>query len=163
MADGGQAQIRAARPEDYAALCALWKEVDDLHARLLPGYFKRSARPPRRRDEVERILRAPDEALLVADGGGVVMGLVHVQIYDTPAVAMMVPKRRAHIDNLVVDGEHRRKGVGTRLLEAAATWARSRGAEDLLLTVWEGNEEAVLFYKKCGFAPVNAVLGKPLR
>ncbi len=159
-----QAHIRNARSEDYAALCALWKAVDDLHARLLPGYFKRSARPPRRRDEVERLLRAPDEALLVAEAEeGRVVGLVHVQIYDTPAVAMMVPKRRAHIDNLVVDEGQRRQGIGSRLLDAAADWARGRGAEDLLLTVWEGNDDALRFYEKLGFAQVNTVLGRPLR
>jgi diamine N-acetyltransferase len=157
--------VRSARSEDYAALCVLWKAVDDLHARLLPGYFKRSAKPPRRRDEIERILRAPDEAVFVAeiDAGGAVVGLVHVQIYDTPAIAMMVPKRRAHIDNLVVDEGHRRQRFGTRLLDAAASWARQHGAEDLLLTVWEGNDDALRFYEKAGFGPINAVLGRALR
>lgn len=152
--------LRPARSDDYAALCALWKIVDELHARLLPGYFRRSPRPTRAREEVEKILRAPDETIVVAEADGAVIGLVHVQIYDTPPVASMVPKRRAHIDNLVVDLAARRRGVGRRLLEAATVWSRARGAEELLLTVWEGNDEATRFYEAVGFGRVNTVLGR---
>jgi ribosomal protein S18 acetylase RimI-like enzyme len=156
--------IRPAREADYIALCSLFKAVDELHARLLPSYFKRSPRPPRTREEIDKILRAPDETILSAvDGEGYVIGLVHVQIYDTPAVAMMVPKRRAHIDNLVVDEGVRRRGLGRRLLQTAAEWSRARGAEELLLTVWEGNEAAYGFYEKMGFSRINTVLGRSLR
>jgi ribosomal protein S18 acetylase RimI-like enzyme len=156
--------IRPARDGDFHELCALFKAVDDLHARLMPTYFRRSGRPPRGRDDIERILRAPDETILAAEqpGAGVV-GLVHVQIYDTPPVATMVAKRRAHIDNLVVDGQFRRRGTGRGLLEAAGEWARARGAEDLVLTVWAGNEDALRFYETLGFARVNTVLGRSLR
>ncbi len=158
-------RLRPARPDDYPALCALWKLTEDLHAGLLPGYFRRSPRPPRSREEVDKILRAPDELILVAEElepRPRTIGLVHIQIYDTPPVPSMVPRRRAHVENLIVDAERRRRGVGRRLIAAASDWARRHGADELLLTVWEGNDAAVRFYESLGFGRVNTVLGRSI-
>jgi ribosomal protein S18 acetylase RimI-like enzyme len=156
-------RIRPARPADHEALSALFREADTLHARILPGFFRRPARAAARaRDDIEKILRSPDETILVADGDAGVVGLVHLQIYDTPAIATMVPKRRAHIDNLIVDEPARRGGIGRRLVDAATTWARERNAAEILLTVWAGNEAAEKFYAALGFGRVNSVLGRSL-
>lgn len=158
-------RLRPARPDDYPGLCTLWKLIEDLHAGLLPGYFRRSPRPPRSREEVEKILRTPDELILIAEElepESRAVGLVHVQIYDTPPVPSMVPRRRAHVENLIVDAEHRRRGLGRRLLDGGAEWARSHGADEMLLTVWEGNDDAVRFYESLGFGRVNTVLGRKI-
>lgn len=155
--------IRKARRSDSDALARLLCEADELHARLMPGYFRRPTRPTRARDQLERILDAIDQGLYVAeDPEAGVCGLVHVQLYDTPAIASMVPKRRAHIDNLVVTEGMRRRGLGRRLVEAAIAWAREQGAAEILLTVWAGNEAAERFYDALGFARVSTVLGKTL-
>lgn len=154
-------RVREAQLGDYEALCELFREVDDYHAELLPGFFRRPKKSPRSRESIKRILESADEALLVAlDHTGDVAGFVHVQIYDTPAVQLMVPKRRAHIDNLVVSKPNRRHGYGARLLEAAIRWAKQKQAEEVLLTVWEGNRGAERFYAKMGFRPVNMVMAK---
>jgi ribosomal protein S18 acetylase RimI-like enzyme len=159
---GGDAlRVRDATRADHDALCALWRVMDELHASLHPGWFRRRGwpRPP---SELERILRASDERLRVADEDGAVVGLCHLQLYDTPPIPWMTPSRRAHLDSLVVDTGARRRGVGRRLLDDAAAWARGRGAGELVLTVWNGNEDAARFYASLGFGPVNSVLGRPL-
>lgn len=156
------AGIRKARLEDYPALTSLLREADELHARLLPSYFRVPRGPARSRDDMDRLLRAMDEAIYVAEVDGAIVGLVHVQLYDTPAVAVMVPKRRAHIDNLVVAEGARRAGVGRKLVDTAAEWAREKGAREILLTVWAGNEGAEQFYDALGFRRVSSVLGREL-
>src|ERR1051326_5885247 len=93
---------RRARPSDRAALDALWREVDELHARLLPAYFRKGKSPARAETFVDEALTSHDQALLVAETRGEVIGLVHVQLYDTPPVPVMVPRRRAHIEDIVV-------------------------------------------------------------
>ncbi len=156
-------RARAASPEDYDALCGLWRVMDDLHARLLPRYFRRPPGRSRSRAEVERILASPDEALHVAtDDDESVVGLCHTQIYDTPPVPAMTPCRRAHIDSLVVLPPWQRRGVGRLLVGQAEAWARAHRAAEVVLTVWAGNAGAERFYDALGFRPVNAVLGKPL-
>ena len=155
--------IRKAELGDYDGICQLIRAADDLHAEILPGFFRKARQGnPRTRDEVRRILESPTETILVREEGGVIAGLVHVQIYDTPPVAVMVARRRAHIDLLVVAEAARRRGLGRTLLDGARAWARGMGAEELLLTVWAGNDLAQRFYEKQGFRRINTVLGQPL-
>ncbi len=118
-------------------------------------------RPARSRQELQRLLSAPDEVILVAADDEVV-ALVHAQIYDTPAQPSLVPRRRAHVDHLIVTAGARRRGWGRRLVETAAEWARDAGASEILLTVWAGNDAAEKFYAALGFGRVSSVLGRKL-
>ena len=159
--------LRRASMEDYEPIMALAAEADELHARLMPGYFKRPTRPARTRAELSRVLGALDEIIYVIDrnvGEGLseVLGMVHVQLYDTPPGPALVQRRRAHIDNIVVASRHRRQGHGRELIDAAAQWARAKGAEEILLTVWAGNADAERFYERLGFGRISSVLGRSL-
>jgi ribosomal protein S18 acetylase RimI-like enzyme len=170
MSDAGGP--RRATVDDHAAIARLLAEADALHAELVPGYFRRpdrsgrASRPThaeRGRTELERVLAAADEAMwVIADESGEIAGLVHAQIYDTPPQPALVPKRRCHIDSLIVTASARRRGLGRRLVEAASAWARTKGAAEVLLTVWAGNQAAEQFYGALGFARVSSVLGRPL-
>ena len=152
--------IRVAREVDYDSLCDLWREMDELHARLLPAYFRSPRRPSRTPAELAKLLRDRDETLRVAEVKGAVVGLLHVQLYDTPPADALTPRRRAHIESLIVASGQRRKGIGRRLVDEAAGWGRDRGAGELVLTVWSGNVAADRFYRKLGFGDVSRVLGR---
>lgn len=89
-------------------------------------------------------------------------GAILVRIYDTPADPAMVPRRRAHVEAIVVDRNHRRAGIGTALMRAAAVWARERGAAEVVLTVWAGNTAAEAFYERLGYGVVSRALAKPI-
>ena len=98
----------------------------------------------------------------MAVAGDALVGAVQVQVYDTPRDPLMVPARRSHVVDLVVDEAHRRRGVGRRLMEEAASWSRRQGAVQLVLSVWSENEEAEGFYRQLGYRPLNRVLGLDL-
>jgi len=74
----------------------------------------------------------------------------------------MVPRRRAHVEALVVDERHRRAGVGRSLMAAATAWARERGAVEIVLTVWAGNAVADAFYARLGYRVVSQALSKTI-
>jgi GNAT superfamily N-acetyltransferase len=158
-------RVRPARLADRAALVPLWQENDVLHARLMPGFFRRARGAPDGRvgEALDESLRDGSHALLVADDeSGSPRGAAEVQIYDAPAADVIVPVRRAHLENLVVAPTHRRQGCGRALVEAAAAWARRRGAVELVLTVWAGNEDAERFYERLGYRCISRVLGTTL-
>lgn len=157
-----QPRIREACEADYEALCELWAQADALHARIQPDFFCTGpglARPFR---FLTQVLAAPDQTMLVADLGRVLAGTLHVRVFDTPRDPRKVTRRRGHVEDLVVEQEYRHRGVGRALMEAAAEWCQERGAEQLLLTVWTGNDQAEAFYARLGYRPVNRVLGLDL-
>lgn len=155
-------QIRPARETDYDALCPLWRQGDDLHARLHPGFFRTAPGLPRSFGELSRMLAAREEVLLVAEDSGVLVGLAHVRVFDTPEHPAKTRRRRGYLEDLVVLQDHRGRGVGRALMEAAAGWCTEQGGTQLLLTVWAGNDPAESFYRGLGYRPVNRVLALDL-
>ena len=154
-------RVRSARRADRAAVTALWSEADRLHSALHPGYFRGDGRlDPRLEAAFDRL--SDGRELLVADRGAKVIGFVLVELLEPARLGRVVTGRRGHIDTLVVAVEARRTGCGRQLVEAAVAWARARRAEELLLTVWSGNEAAERFYERLGLSAVSRVMRLPL-
>jgi ribosomal protein S18 acetylase RimI-like enzyme len=151
--------VRRARADDWQDARALWREVDDLHAALAPAYFRRTARAD---SEWRDLLAAPEAAVFVDQEAGRLAGAVVVRVYETPPDPAMVPLRRGHVEMLVVAAAHRRRGVGTRLMDEVAAWARRQGARELVLTVWAGNRAAEIFYDRLGYRELSRVLSAKL-
>jgi ADP-ribose pyrophosphatase YjhB (NUDIX family)/ribosomal protein S18 acetylase RimI-like enzyme len=58
---------------------------------------------------------------------------------------------RAWIDDIAVDPNRRRQGIGQALVEAAIQRASRRGATHLFMDTSRGNPDAQSFYRACGF------------
>ena len=58
---------------------------------------------------------------------------------------------QAHINNLAVRPELRRRGLGTQLLDALVAEAAHLGATELTLEVRRSNEPALRLYERAGF------------
>lgn len=154
------ARVRRARFDDWSSAAALWREIDDLHAAIAPTYFCSGARAE---SEWRRLLEDGTSLVLVAEAPGPrLAGLLSARIYDTPDSPTMVPRRRGHVESLVVGARHRRRGVGRRLMDEVAAWARACGAVELVLTTWAGNVEAEAFYQRLGYRPLSSVLARSL-
>jgi len=167
-AGGSKPILRRARAADWPDVHELLDQADALHARLAPDYFHAGARPEA---EWRRLLSDDAACALIAEsprpGGGaaapgVVIGVVAGRIYETPPDPTMVARRRCHVDTLVVDATHRRRGTGRALLDEIGAWARARGAAELLLTTWAGNAEADGFYDRLGYRTLSTVRTRKL-
>jgi ribosomal protein S18 acetylase RimI-like enzyme len=162
MSPGGEAALRRGRHEDWPGVQTLLREVDELHAALAPSFF-RSA--PRAELEWRRLLADPNALAAVAvedSQAAPLVGMVSARVYDTPAEPSMLPRRRAHVETLVVAARCRRRGIGRRLLASAGEWARARGAVEIVLTTWAGNDAADAFYERLGYRVLSRVLHAPL-
>jgi ribosomal protein S18 acetylase RimI-like enzyme len=62
------------------------------------------------------------------------------------------------IDSLYVKKEHRSKGLGRRMAEAALHWLNENDVQKKVVVVLEGNAEAIEFYQSLGFLPRNIEL-----
>ncbi|HSY39752.1 MAG TPA: GNAT family N-acetyltransferase [Polyangia bacterium] len=151
--------VRPARPEDWLAVQSLLRELDELHAELVPAYFRPASRTE---PEWRRLLGDATALALVAleevEESRAPIGFLSLRVYDTPADPTMVPRRRGHVETLIVNARQRRRGIGQRLLATAADWARARAATEMVLTTWVGNAEADAFYEKLGYRVLSRVL-----
>ncbi|MGE0547937.1 MAG: N-acetyltransferase family protein [Kofleriaceae bacterium] len=150
--------VRAATMADYDAICRLFGEADQLHAELVPGLFRRPDRPSRSRDELARVLASPAAAMLVADDGRELAGVISLVLRDVRERPMFVPETLGVIDALAVAEQHRRRGVGRMLIEGAAAWFRARHTVQVELRVYERNRDAIAFYEQLGFRPLARIL-----
>ena len=163
---------------DYSAVCRLLDLLDDVHRCRVPWLFRDTDGQPRTRDEYRALIADPDSTVLVARSAPAavsdaaaaearaeapdVIGVVLALVRSTPDFPVFVPARFGVIDNLVVAPECRRLGIGRALSDAAAVWAKSRGAAWIELGVYEFNEEARRFYEALGYQTLTRKLVKPL-
>ena len=139
--------IRAARLSDADAIAALTKQL---------GY---TTEPSAVADRLSRILARTDQQFVVADLGGRTIGWTHVVRVEYVEAAAFVT-----IGGLVVDGDHRKQGVGRRLLAYAEAWAAQHGCSVVRLSSTVARTEAHAFYERLGYTKLKTQysFGKPV-
>jgi GNAT superfamily N-acetyltransferase len=86
-----------------------------------------------------------------------------VLMRSAPALPIFVPQRWGVIDGIVVAEAWRRRGIATKLADAAEAWAREHGAAWVELNVYDFNAEASAFYRARGYDVLSSKLRKPIR
>lgn len=66
--------------------------------------------------------------------------------------------RVAVLEDVIVRGEYRGKGLGRRLVEHILAWASKDGMTRITLLADRDNETALAFYRKLGFGPSQMVV-----
>jgi RimJ/RimL family protein N-acetyltransferase len=131
-------EVRRARPGDLDAIVALFASVA-AEGRWIAAEapIDRSLRRRRLRQRLDR----RDEAMFVAEVGGVTIGQLVIDLagYGVAELGMLVA------------AEWRQRGVGSALLGAGIAWAREQGAHKVALQVWPHNQAAITLYEKFGF------------
>ena len=91
-----------------------------------------------------------EEAIvLVAERQGVVAGYAYATVEGNDLMALRGPAGVLH--DLVVNPEHRRRGVGRLLVEATRVELAGRGAPQLVLSTAAKNEAAQRLFAQLGF------------
>ena len=97
------------------------------------------------RSYLRAIRRYPNAAVYVADDDGSIIGRLSIARDQHPS------SRHVADLGLMVAASHRRRGIGTALLEAAVDWARRAGVHKLELHVFPWNEAGIKLYERFGF------------
>ena len=151
MASRAPILIRRAERRDLPVL-------GQLGASLVRDHFafdsRRFLKPRPRLEEgyahfLGRELEAEDAAVFVAERGGVIAGYVYARI--EPLSWQELRDIAGFIHDVVVAPEARSTGVGTRLIEAAATWIAERGVPRVMLGTAEKNRDAQRLFERLGF------------
>ena len=120
------------RPEDMAA------------------YMDEAFTPERLRAEIED----PRSTILLAFVEDEPAGYAKLSTGEAPAC--VAGPRPVELARLYADRAWHGRGVGAALMTATLDAARALGAATLWLGVWERNDRAIAFYRKCGFEPCGS-------
>ncbi len=136
--------VRPARPTDAEGLTELGNAVgSEPEGWLVTTNGWREVADERR--YLRAIRRYPNAAVFVAEDEGAIVGRLSVARDQHPA-----SKHVADL-GLMVSASHRRRGIGTALLDAAVVWARGSGVRKLELHVFPWNGAAISLYERYGF------------
>ena len=141
--------IRRAEERDLPRVGELLLQVNEVHHEIRPDLFRSGARKYND-DELRAIFRDPNAPVFVYEADGRVEGYAFC-VYRAPKPdCNLVPVGTLYLDDLCVDATARGRGIGTALYRFVLDYAKGIGCHNVTLNVWEGNDAALAFYRKCG-------------
>jgi ribosomal-protein-alanine N-acetyltransferase len=133
----GEIAIRLCGTDDIPA-------VIDINTRTLPEHYSEYF--------YHEILSEFPETFLVAELEGKVIGYIMCRIeYGFSQVKRLGLARKGHIVSVAVLEEHRRRGLGTKLMQVVQEEMTKKNASEAYLEVRVSNEEAVRLYQALGY------------
>lgn len=129
--------IRTAESPDVAQLAELLKELFAVEADFV---FDRDTQVR----GLKQLLDSGKDCIFVAESDKRVVGMCSLQTLISTAEGGPVDL----LEDLIVTAEFRHRGVGEKLLAAAADWAGRQGLKRLQLLADKNNGPALKFYEK---------------
>jgi ribosomal protein S18 acetylase RimI-like enzyme len=149
-------RIRRATAADACALAELGARIffetfaADNTAEDMRLFLESTWRPELQRAE---ILDEGMDTLLACDATGALAGFAQVRVAHPPAgIEAHAP---VELKRFYVDKPWHGSGLARVLMKAAEQAARERGGREFWLGVFQRNDRAVAFYRKCGFRTVG--------
>ena len=138
--------IRPAEPGDLDSLVTLLQQLFTIEEDF-------QVDEKRQRRGLTMMLGNPRGLILVAEQEGRVIGMCSGQLLVStaeggPALLM---------EDVIVDENFRRGGIGRLLISAMAQWAADQGAYRLQLLADRTNNEALAFYARLGWKTTNLI------
>lgn len=100
----------------------------------------------------------PNEAVFVAESGGLRFGVVHV----LESTSGLTGEPQGYVATLAVTEAASGQGIGRALMEAAEDWCRGRGLSIVALDVFAQNNGARAFYDRLGYRDETVTMIKVL-
>lgn len=148
--------IRRAQKFDIPFLNKLLIQVCSVHSVGRPDLFKKGAKKYTD-NELISLLLDENKPIFVVEKEGVVVGYCFCELQPRGG-NVFYDKTTLYIDDLCVDEDCRRQGVGEKLYRYVVDYAKSKGCYDITLNVWSLNEKAIAFYQKMGLKPLKVYM-----
>jgi len=119
----------------------LWQELNAYHRDLSTHHKDHFAK---------RIFRTRKEQLVRK--GDLFLALAKEDDLKVGYCVATCDRTIGEIDSIYIKPEYRRKGIGEKLMLEALRWLDRQECKDITVSIAEGNEGAIGFYRKFGFA-----------
>ena len=145
--------IRKAETNDFQGIHKLIMQVHKLHVTERNDIYKDIY--PIDFDEFKTELSNNNNVYLIAELENEIVGICFSQIKQISNNKIMNDRKILHIENICVDKNHQKKGIGKKLYKEIVQIAKERNIKNIELMVWGFNENAINFYKSLGMSVKN--------
>jgi len=152
--------IRKVEDKDYEDLVKLVYQVHELHYEHRPDIYVDGNPLPK--EYFDNMINDENALNIVFEENGKIMGLLMAEKKHNNAIPIAKERITYFIDDIVVDNNFRRKGIGKALYEYLLDIAKSDNVDSIELNVWAFNKSALKFYESLGMTVKNMKLEKIL-
>mgnify|MGYP005605429307 CR=1 FL=1 len=153
--------IRKATHNDIPRILELLSQVNDVHAEGRPDFFIKGKRKYNEEDllkiindDTTPVFVYVGTRLVTSESGRQqatsVQGYAFCVIQDLSQCDNLRPDKSLYIDDICVDENYRRHGVGKKLYEHVLQFAKEEKCFNITLNVWAKNPSAQAFYESMG-------------
>lgn len=141
--------IRKATHNDIPRILELLSQVNDVHAEGRPDFFIKGKRKYNEEDLL-KIINDDTTPVFVCEENDDIKGYAFCVIQDLSQCDNLRPDKSLYIDDICVDENYRRHGVGKKLYEHVLQFAKEEKCFNITLNVWAKNPGAQAFYESMG-------------
>ena len=145
-------EIRFAQPKDVAGILALLRQVGRVHHEGRPDIFRSNAQKYGA-SQVLAMLESSATPIFVAVEEDAVLGYGFCMFKKHELDPVITDHTELYIDDLCVDENHRKEGIGKAIYEEILRYAQMRRCYNVTLNVWSSNPGAMKFYESLGMKP----------
>ena len=154
-------EIRPARADDRATLLGFLTQFQDYERALNPNLRLGAEVAESSLCEMERKTAAHDGAVFMAVLSGGAVGFVCCYAgHDDDMMLDEQSRPYGYVSDVFVASEHRGRGVGAALLDAAEAYLAGLGFHRVMLSVMAANADARAVYEKRGYHAYDVIYEK---
>ena len=140
--------IREMNLNDYEDVRILVRQIHELHLSNRPDIYNDGESFPK--EYFEKVLSDANNLNYVYVKSKKIVGVLNATLQHTNPLPIIKPRTYYFIENLVVDKNHRRKGIAKKLFNYLTLKAKENNIDSIELNVWSFNTEAIKFYESMG-------------
>ena len=148
--------IRKAKLNDFQGVHKLIMQVHKLHVSKRNDIYKDI--DPMNFEEFKAELSNSNNIYLIAELENEIVGICFSQIKEILNNKIMKDRRLLHIEDICVDENYQKKGIGKKLYNQIVQLAKEKNIDNIELMVWGFNENAIKFYKNLGMNIKNLIM-----
>lgn len=142
--------VRRAKINDVDEILSLLVQVNNVHSVNRPDIFIMNKTKYSKNELIKMIKDEKNLIFVAVDDEGHVLGHAFCVIQPHMNDNNLMKFSSLYVDDICVDENARKIKVGTKLFEHVKEYAKENDIYNITLNVWDKNEAAMSFYKKCG-------------
>ncbi len=142
--------IRKIQNNDFQSIAKLVRQVHDLHYNNRPDIYNDI--DPFEKSYFDFLMSDENTISIVCEIDEEIVGICITTIRKPSSNPLIKARKIAYIENMCVDKNYRKNGIGKKLFDEAVRLSKKQGAVSVELMVWDFNSDAISFYKKLGFS-----------